>query len=336
MDSLEILGKIKGLLQVNKGFVKQIPVEDVVSCVYVEVYGLRQLYSAEHFARLEGRINEYAATITSAKESGDADGVLAILDKLEAIIETIPDQEISQSFIEEANFDKALLRHRSEKTAVVIGDSHVNFFSGNEDLSFIPIGQNVNTCQQVNGLPLTVLHLGPCLAFKSNQYGSTNMFREKLDWLIEEFITEKSRIIVCLGEIDIRAHVFKEVEKQGVSYEEVVDGIVANYFEFLDFLAGKGFEVTCYGPVASQRDSWPTTEDHPRIESEKERNLATKYFNDKCQQLCELKGYSFFTMFYDMVDENMCTREEYMSADMFHLGQFGAEKLKEFCTKICD
>ena len=169
---------------------------------------------------------------------------------------------MAQDFIERANFDRAFINHREGGTIVVVGDSHVNYFSGNEELSFIPIGYDVNTCHQVNGLPITVLHLGPCLAYKSNQYGSTNRFREKLDWLLEDLIMEGATIICSLGEIDLRAHVFRETVRQQKDYQEIVDDIIRNYAEFMDYLNGKGFNVVCYGPIASQKDSWPVTDDH--------------------------------------------------------------------------
>jgi hypothetical protein len=65
------------------------------------------------------------------------------------------------------------------------------------------------------------------------------------------------------------------------------------------------------------------------VGSEVERNSATKYFNDELAKLCESRGYSFFTMFYDMVDENLATKEQYLSADKFHLGQYSFESLVE-------
>ncbi len=329
MRSEELVKKIRDILVSSPDYLSQIPVDDVVSCVYLELYGLRQLYSSDRYALLEREVFDYSSQMESAKARGDCKAVLELLDKLIGITSFLPDSNVAQDFIERANFDRAFIRHRESATAVVLGDSHVNYFSGNEELSFIPIGYEVNTCEQVNDLPLTVLHAGPCLAYKSNQYGSSNRFREKVDWLLETLITEGSTIICTLGEIDLRAHVFKETERQQKSYQEIIDVILRHYAEFLDFLSESGYVVVCYGPIASQKDSCPVTEDHPRVGTEFQRNSATKYYNDELKKICEAKGYGFFTMFYDMVDENLETREEFLSEDKFHLGQYSEGLLRE-------
>ncbi len=329
MRSEDLVKKIRDMLKASPDFLTELPIGDVVSCVYLELYGLRQLFSPEKFAELEGRIYEFSSRMENCRRTGDYQAELELLDKLIDIISFWPDSDVAQDFIEKANFDRAYIRHREGGTIAVIGDSHVNYFSGNEELSFIPVGYDVNTCDQVNDLPITVFHLGPCLAYKSNQYGSTNRFREKLDWLLEDMILPGATIISSLGEIDLRAHVFKETARQEKSYQEIVDNILKNYADFLDFLSGSGFKVVCYGPIASQKDSCPVTEDHPRVGSEHERNSATKYFNDELSKICESRGYGFFTMFYDMVDEDLATREEFLSEDKFHLGQHSYGKLVE-------
>lgn len=86
-----------------------------------------------------------------------------------------------------------------------------------------------------------------CPAFKSNQYGSSNSFLEKMDYLVENFIQPKSKIVFSLGEIDIRAHVFKKTLRQNVDYKQIVDGILENYIIFLNAMKNKQFEVFAWG-----------------------------------------------------------------------------------------
>lgn len=334
MTTKEILLSIKKLIEANPETISEIEFSEVVSCVYVELYGLRQLYNEVHFKELEEKLSRFSELLYDAKESSDAEMVLDVLNELFNFQNSLPDADVAQTFIERANYARALLRHREKNTVLVIGDSHVNFFSGNEELSFIPIGNDVNTCQQVNGLPLTVLHMGPALAYNSNRYGSHTKFREKLDWLREEFLQKGDRIICVLGEIDMRAHVFKEANSQNRLYQEIVDRIVENYCEFLLWLKNLGYEVYCYGPIASQKDSAPNTPDHPRVGSEQDRNRATEYFTNKMIAFCMENGIDFLTFFDEMITKDYETKEEFLSKDRFHLGQHGAGMLPKMLAQL--
>ena len=80
-------------------------------------------------------------------------------------------------------------------------------------------------------------------------------FYQKYNYLCDSFIKPGSKVCVALGEIDIRAHVFKEVENQGRSYEEICDDIIANYMELLKDIQSKGFKAFCWGPIASMPDN---------------------------------------------------------------------------------
>jgi hypothetical protein len=330
----QLLLGIKGMLDENAAFLDELPVSDIISCVYVELYGLRQLYSKEHFAELDAKLMRYSDLLSASKDTGDVQQAAEIFDYLIDFQNALPDAELAQTFIENANYARALLRHRQEGTVLVIGDSHVNFFSGNEELSFIPIGEDVNTCEQVNGLPITVLHLGPALAYNSSRYGTSTRFREKLDWLMEDFIQQGDRIICVLGEIDMRAHVFKQTEIKNKPYQEIVDAIVENYSEFLLWLKNLGYEVCCYGPIASQKDSAPNTPEHPRVGSERDRNRATEYFTNRMVVFCQDNGIDFFSLFDEMITEDYETKEEFLSNDRFHLGQYAAKSLEKMLTQL--
>ncbi len=330
----QILLGIRGMLNENASFFDELPVSDIISCIYVELYGLRQLYSKEHFGELDKKLMRYSELLSASKDTGDIGQAVEILDCLIDLQNALPDADVAQTFIENANYAKALMRHREEGTVLVIGDSHVNFFSGNEELSFIPIGNDVNTCEQVNGLPLTVLHLGPCLAYNSNRYGSSTRFREKLDWLLENFVQKGDRIICSLGEVDMRAHVLKQAQNQNKSYQQIVDKIVENYSAFLLWLKDLGYEVYCYGPIASQKDSAPNTPEHPRVGSEQDRNHATEYFTNQMVQFCQQNGIDFMSLFDEMITEDYETKEEYLSEDRFHLGQYAAEDLKQMLSQL--
>ncbi len=322
MKSSELLKKIRDILMATPEFINEIPAEDIVSCVYVEFYGLRQLYNQSHFDRLEKKLLEYSSLLQQARNTNDVQLAKEILDKVISFQDTLPDTELSQKFIENANFDSAFIRHIRDNTLIVIGDSHVNFFSGNNNLSFIPIGNDVNTCIQNNDLPISVLHFGPCLAYKSNQYGSTSKFREKLDWVMNKFILDGDKILCALGEIDIRTQVFKQAAVQGRDFRLIVDDILDNYMEFLTWLKRMGHDIICWGPIASQNDEWQASDEYPRVGTVIERNMATAYFNEKLAERCSAASIGFASIFSEMVDEDMRTKREYISDDLLHLGQF--------------
>lgn len=69
----------------------------------------------------------------------------------------------------------------------MIGDSHVNFFSGNEIINFQSIGK-INICPTVNGMPVTCFHIGPCLAYSANKKDNKTQFKNKVIWLYENFL----------------------------------------------------------------------------------------------------------------------------------------------------
>ena len=330
----QLLLGIKSMLDENVEFLDELPVSDIISCIYVELYGLRQLYSREHFLELDKKLMRYSDILLASKDTGDILQAAEIIKQLIDFQNVLPDAGLAQTFIENANYAKALLRHREMRTVLVIGDSHVNFFSGNEELSFIPIGNDVNTCEQVNGLPITVLHLGPALAYNSSRYGTSTRFREKLDWLMEDFIQQGDRIICVLGEIDMRAHVFKQTEIQNKPYQEIVEKIVDNYSHFLLWLKNLGYEVYCYGPIASQKDGAPNTTENPRVGSERDRNRATEYFTNRMVVFCQDNGIDFLSLFDEMITEDYETKEEFMSNDRFHLGQYAAKSLEKMLTQL--
>ena len=225
--------------------------------------------------------------------------------------------------IEEFYYNRAKLRHLEQQTICVIGDSHVNFFSGNENLAFVPIGHGINTCETVDGYPylFTPLHLGPALAYQCINRDSSTAAFSKLEYLLQHFIMPGGRLIFALGEIDLRVHVFKHADLSGDAYKKVVDDILANYAKLLLNIKEKGYRVSCWGPIATQPDLSPMDEEYPRTGTEVNRNRATKYFNDSLKAFCHENDIVFMSVFYDMTDESMHTNAAYLSNDMCHLGQ---------------
>lgn len=260
----------------------------------------------------------YVGKLEKAFGSSNVNDAVNTLSDMVSLINSLP----SQKEIEKYNFDLAIKRHKDQKTAVLIGDSHVNVFSGNENLTLLSIGHGVNICPDNGNKPFTALHLGPCLAYNSQKYNTTNKFIEKYEWLTSCFLDHDDIIIISLGEIDMRAHVYKEVQKQGCTYEKVLDDILKNYTGFLLAQKQRYPNLYVWAPIASQKDYHPN--DHkllPRYGTECERNLATKLFSEKLSAFCSKNKIGFLSILDKLIDKNLQTIEDYYSNDFWHLSQ---------------
>ncbi len=321
-NNYNLLLKIRDNLENNPSFIKELPVKDIIDCVIYELHEIRQFYESEHYDAITKEMLEYASEMMEMQDAGDSVGALKLFDSILRQHRMIPDVEVALPFIERANYDKALNRHILEGTVIAMGDSHSCFFSGNQDLSLKPILNDISTCDQLDGHPFTVLHLGPCLAYSCDKYGSTNRVREKVEWLEGNFFLEGDTIIFSLGEIDVRTQVYKQVQA-GRDYKEVVDEILEHYMKLLLWLKERGYRVICYGPIGSLKDSAPLDDYRPRVGSEQQRNQAGRYYNERLEEICREQGLEFFTLFYDMVNDDNETDERFLSGDQFHLGQYG-------------
>lgn len=321
MHTAQLLTKLMNSVINNSAIMSSLPMEDIRLCVLAELKERSALYPAEQFQSLEQDFLQIIAAIQESATSYQLDTLLHYMEELIVMLQTLPDSEYTNQQLLQARFNQVCLEHYQQDTIIVLGDSHVNFFSGNELLHFEPIGQDINICPSQTTLPFTALHLGPCLAYQCNNYESTSQFRTKIDYLTQHFIKPNATIVCCLGEIDMRVHVFQQTDKQNKSYEEIVDAILEQYISFLCSLQTKGYQVYCWGPIATQKDACPVDPNFPRIGSEVMRNKATAYCTKRLYALCAQHGIGFLSIFPQMVTAEYETLEQYLSADKCHLGQ---------------
>ena len=206
----------------------------------------------------------------------------------------------------------------------VVGDSHSNFFSGYENLHFLNMrinGQIVDIHTNQSLIQnFKIFHLGAVLAYNLNRYNSKTLGREKIEFLLNNnLIPPKENILCAFGEIDMRVHSIKQARMQNVSFQNVVDSILANYLEFLIPLTKRN-NVYVWGAVPTQKDNSPINPEYPYFGTEIERNLATKYFNERLNEHCNKSGIKFLSIFDKLIDENYRTRSEFI-ADGCHLSQ---------------
>lgn len=322
MDSLKLVQQLNEMINKNPETLFKMDWRELELCMSVELDYRRSIYSESQFRSLQVRLKRIVEELCEiAQKRGDVAIGQKGLAELIGFMEAMPEIDSYYNRLCQAEFDHEALRHNREKTTIVLGDSHVGFFSGGEGLSLTPIGHDINVCKAVEGFPFTVLHCGPCLAYTCNSKDSSYGFYTKSNLLKKTFISRGARIIVSLGEIDIRAHIFKEAEKQGRIAEDIAEDVLAKFLEYLVSLKEEGYDVFCWGPVATQPDNDPATTGFPHFGTEIERNRMTEYYNSRLEKLCDEKGIGFLTIFHSLITEDYRTRIEYYSEDHFHLGQ---------------
>lgn len=321
MKTAEIVLQLIKSIEVNPASLYQIPWEDLKLCFSTELDYRKELYPATQLQAIRELFQTRFLAIEQSLAIPDISAITSLLKELVFALQLLPDADYTDTLTQQAHFNEARLQHYVNNTIIVLGDSHVNFFSGNELLSFTPIGNDINVCPNATVHPFTALHLGPCLAYHCNKTGTSTSFREKVDYLCSSFIKPNAHIICCLGEIDLRVHVFRQTALQQRTYQDIVDDILAEYLPFLVALQQKGYHVYCWGPIASQRDVCPIDPEFPRNGTETERNLATAYFTEQLAAGCRQHHIGFLSVFKQMITDDFQTIEEYLSADHCHLSQ---------------
>lgn len=334
MQTIQILSKLTNSIKANPAAIALLPWDDIRLCLSAELDCRRGIYPSSQFQQAHDLFTKMLAEAEQSASVNDVQAVISQFQKILDAFQILPDLDYVSHLMEQANYDHACLRHCKNNTIIVLGDSHVNFFSGNEELSFLPIGRNINTCPDNTPYPFTPLHLGPCLAYNCNRYNTSSSFREKLDYLLSSFIQPHATILCCLGEIDLRVHVFKQAELQGRSYQEIVDDILSQYILLLLQLQGQGYHVSCWGPVASQSERCPLDPRFPRYGTEVQRNMATAYFNQQLAAICSEHDIPFLSIFTQMVTPDYLTEERYLSPDRCHLGQNALPLLQPELRKL--
>ena len=321
MQTIQILRQLIHSIRLRPSVTCSIPWDEIQSCILTEFECCAGIYPASQFESINRLLTEIITEGKQASSAAQANTIVHSLEKLAFSLEFLPEDSHIDGLLNQANFDHACLNHYRNNTIIVLGDSHVNFFSGNENLTFLPIGHGINTCFNNISYPFTPLHTGPCLAYNCNRLDTTFRFHEKVTYLCQNFIQPHAKIICCLGEIDLRVHVFKQASLQNRTYQEIADDILTEYIRFLISLKNQGYRVCCWGPIASQTESCPLDPKFPRNGTEIERNKATAYFNRQLAILCQKYDIVYLSIFDKMITADYRTLGQYLSPDRCHLSQ---------------
>jgi hypothetical protein len=203
-----------------------------------------------------------------------------------------------------------------------IGDSHVDFFSGQNKVQ--PIWPEPSN----DILPyFRTYRLGAVLAFSLCEYGTRQKGRELIYVLLDRDvplpdreISPESKTLLCFGEIDCRAHLLRQAELQKRDIASVVEECVERYFSVILEIQQLGYEVLVWNAIPSSRHDHIPNKEFPAYGTCLERNRVTRLFNSYLSDLCSSSDAKFISIFDDLVDSQGLTRMEYYS-DQVHLSQ---------------
>lgn len=194
-----------------------------------------------------------------------------------------------------------------------IGDSHASVFCGKEEMQPIwPIRSDDRTPY------FNTYRIGPATAYQLEN--KIPIIDEIFNKMVDK---DEDYIMFCFGEVDIRAHLLKQVELQKRPYQDIVKECVDRYFKVLLHYKHLGFRIIAWGPIASWHESKPYT-GGPSFGTCQERNAVTKEFNRYLEELCNNNSIGFVTIFHKMCDENLNTNPYYLDnweGSHMHLSQ---------------
>ncbi len=196
-----------------------------------------------------------------------------------------------------------------------IGDSHCSFFSGCNKIQPKWPQESEQKIQFFK-----VYRLGAVLAYNLCKLGTRMKGRENLLSILNNVIPPKSKVLLCFGEIDCRAHILVQASLQRKSYKEVTDICVDRYFSVIKEVQEKGFEVIVWNVIPSAPVNTIGNREYPVYGTCYERNMVTKYFNECLERKLDKEDIHFINIFDHLVSEDGITKQHCLY-DTVHLAQ---------------
>jgi hypothetical protein len=186
----------------------------------------------------------------------------------------------------------------------VIGDSHTRIFKGGKFVILHPIG--------------------PATAFNLGSKKSTNMSNYKLQGIINS-LNSNDKIIMVLGEIDCRIHIYYQYKKAGdISINELIDNTISNYEMALNQIHGFELYVCSTPPEGSEDNIYK----YAYYADRQLRRDILLLFNDKLKEMCNRNGYKYIDIFYPFCDNKGYLLEKY-AEDSIHLNLKAKRELRK-------
>jgi hypothetical protein len=136
---------------------------------------------------------------------------------------------------------------------------------------------------------------------------------------------EGNILIICLGEIDARCLIHKQVTEKNRSEDSVIEDLVNRYFNTLDIIFGDYCEtsrvpvwIMSVIPTSVEKDFGHEFNQRGSVQ---ERKRYTEKLNDALRKKCEGHNYYHFFDIYDLyLDPNTGTLNQALACDDVHIG----------------
>jgi hypothetical protein len=193
-----------------------------------------------------------------------------------------------------------------------IGDSHSAVFSGEEKMQ--PCWPEISS----NLIPgFKSYRIGPATAY---QLHTKQNIIEPLIFSLN--LGEEDKIMFCFGEVDIRAHLIKQMYLQKRAILDLVKECINRYLDAIDYYRKYTTKIIVCGPIASWNDDNPYS--GPSYGTNLERNEVTKLFNQILETECARRTFDFVTIFYEMLNPDNSTNTFFLDdweGSHIHLSQ---------------
>ena len=236
--------------------------------------------------QLEGAIEYYSNLLISSPSNIDA--LFFLFEALRGELQI----KLNSKFSYSDNFLKKCLKLICVSRIVAFGDSHVQLFEG---------------CNEID-----VNHVGASTAYNLMKEESSTGGRRQVLSRVGRMNPMTEAVLLCFGEVDIRANVIKYCYQKGLSIEECVDGVVDRYMSFASEIASRGFKILVYGGYGAGGD-------RISVGSERERNYAAKCLNASLSVKCKENSFVYFSLHDALQDEECLETDSSFLLDGFHL-----------------
>ena len=175
---------------------------------------------------------------------------------------------------------------------LAFGDSHVLYFS---DI-----------------LEVEVNHVGASTAYNLLKESSSTGGRNKIMRRLSRANPSEDAILLCFGEVDIRANAIKYCYQKGITIEEVINDIAKKYISFAKELSLSGFQILIFGGYGAGNDRCAFGSDY-------ERNFAAKILHKHLESMCSKNKFTYFSLHDLLFDETNLETDTSFLSDNFHL-----------------
>lgn len=195
---------------------------------------------------------------------------------------------------------------------ICLGDSHSSVFSGKEKIITRWPGKEYTLLSKFKPV-----RIGPATAYNLK---SKIQLLDKI--LNNTFYLKKDYVLFCFGEVDIRAHLIKQLTLQEKKADDIVLECVTRYIDAIKLVNPKRkIQKAVFAPIASWSDEKPY--DGPSYGSNLERNEITRIFNSILEKMCNQNNIKFLSIFEDMLHKDGTTDSNFLDdwGSGIHLNQ---------------